>query len=143
MTDEIKHMLKSHIDRFDEFHEEWTEHRKESKEATAKIAEVHNTVTAIAPQAIHLAQLPTIAGSLKALETSSAAHINSLIGQANSNEVSKTKLIEKMMMICLTTVIFLGVLLIVMLLRESNKNFNLGTTGVSLTSPESDNKKTP
>lgn len=143
MSDEIKALLISHINQFDEFKDEWGEHRKEAKEINQLISEVHNTVVAIAPQAIHLSQLPTIAGSLKALETSSAAHINSLIGQANANEVSKTKLIEKMMMICLTTVIFLGILLIVMLLRESNKNFALGTQGVSLTSPESDNKKTP
>jgi len=142
MTDELKYLILSSIERFEKFENEWAEYRAENKELTHKIAELHATVQMMAPHASHLSQLPLIASSLRGLETQNASHINNLIGSANSSEQQKTKLIERMMLICLVTVIFLGVLLIVLLVRETRSSVTIGAGGLKINTSEATDAKT-
>jgi len=139
--EELKKMIAAHHEDFSEFTDDWKVHRSEAKIAMSKIDAVHMSLASIAPNMTHLAQLPLIANSIASIERGNSNQLSTLIAQAGAAGKSGSRLIERALLTCALVVVFLGVVLMLVFLRESTKDVHIGTNGISITQqPE---KKTP
>lgn len=149
MTDEeLKRMLKEHREEFGEFQDDWTEHRREAKEAMRKVDMIQSSMSSIAPNIAHLGQLPLIASTLASIDRGHASQIQQLITQTGAAGKSSSRIVEKMLLVCSLVVLFLGVALVVLFIRDSNKDVRVGKDGMQITTSSggtasADNKKTP
>lgn len=134
MTDEeLKRMLAEHREDFGEFTDDWKVHRSEARIAMSKIDAVHSSLASIAPNMAHLAQLPLIANSIASIERGNSTQLTTLITQAGAAGKSGSKIVERALLTCALVVIFLGVTLLLLFLRESTKDVHIGTNGISIT----------
>lgn len=142
MTEEdLRKLLEQHREEFGEFHVDWHKHRREATEVAKKVDEIRGSLIQLTPNLAHLSQLPLISSHLASIDRGNMATMNALIAQQGAAGRSNSKLVERMILICLAVVVILGIALMLVFVRESDKDFSLSKDGLSI-SRQSDNKKT-
>lgn len=137
--EDIKRMLSEHRQNFDEFHDDWLTHRSEAKDSMRKVDLIHASITSIAPNISHLSQLPVIASALTAIQRGNSEHINALITQAGAAGKNSSRILERMVLISAAVVVFFGITLLLVFVKDSTKEINLDSNGLHIT--ESTSKK--
>ena len=98
--------------------DEWAEHREDSIDAMRKVTEMHGTITVMAGHTSHLSKLDSIANTLERLE-------DSLVGPATGKK--QVSLVSH-----LITIFMLGAVILVVLLKGSDKEVSVGLGGISI-----------
>lgn len=132
MSEKLEQMLGAHITNFNNFKLDFDEHKSDVKQVITKVDAVHTNSVAFAQNVAHLSNLPQIASSLKALEQHTAKQVTDLISQGSASELGKTKLIERMLMMCLVVVVFLGIVLIITFVKEGDHDLKISSDGIEM-----------
>lgn len=129
-TEDVLTLLKQHIADFSrhekevyKFIERNDEHLQRARGAIEEVAELHNAITAYVP---NLSQLGSIASTLRNMEEAVLKQNSDLILPATTAEKMPTKIAIVMLGICFTMLLILGSALILVLIRDSNKNLSIG-----------------
>lgn len=147
--DELFDLLQRHSESFEDFATEWRDHREEGMTAIRQVGDIHSSFKALAPNLSYLAQLPLITQAIQNLQVGQAGQISRLVDQAGDGEKLRSRAVERMLFIGLVVIMFFGLCLLLVLVRETDKDVKATKEGISITGhdrpiapPQDDNKKT-
>lgn len=100
--------------------QKWDEHQEKTFEAINKVNMMHSHILEMKGDTKYLNQLPVIAAALQDLKSSNLSDIKKEIRGSGSRILNYA------------TIIILGILLVILLLKDSNKDLHLGRDGMDL-----------
>jgi len=144
----VLELLESHIDDFRDhnehvssFIERSDEHFKRAQGAMTQVNELHGAIQLYVP---NLIKLSSINSTLQNMEKAILRQNSELLTPATTAEKMPTKVTVLMLGALFAVIVFLGSALMLVLLRESNKEFRVGgENGVSITNPQEAGEKKP
>lgn len=119
-------LVVEYIKKFDEFLDEWDKHKAKTVEALRQLNSIHESIVSSAPYFENFQQLPVIASALQSMQQVVMKQNSDLISPATSADKMPTKVTIYMLGICFIFMLILGSALILVLIRESKKDFSLG-----------------
>jgi len=123
---DLERTLADHIDEFDEWRAEWVRHREEAKLAMHRIGLIEPSLKAIADNIGHLRCLPEIQQQITIMNVGLASQNTALIGQADKLITPGQKAQTGMQNLLAILVLISGIIVAIILLRETEKNFKAG-----------------
>jgi len=123
---DLERTLADHIGEFDEWRAEWVRHREEAKLAMHRISVIEPSLKAIAENIGHLKCLPEIQQQIIVMNVGLTAQNSALIGQADKLITPGQKAQTGMQNLLAILVLISGIIVAIILLRETEKNFKAG-----------------
>jgi len=123
---ELERTLADHIGEFDEWRSEWVRHREEAKLAMHRIGLIEPSLKAIADNIGHLRCLPEIQQQVTVMNVGLTAQNTALIGQTDKLISPGQKAQTGMQNLLAILVLIAGIIVAIILLRETEKGFKAG-----------------
>ena len=123
---DLERTLADHIGEFDEWRSEWVRHREEAKLAMHRIGLIEPSLKAIADNIGHLSCLPEIQQQVTVMNVGLTAQNTALIGQTDKLISPGQKAQTGMQNLLAILVLIAGIIVAIILLRETEKGFKAG-----------------
>lgn len=123
---DLERTLADHINEFDEWRAEWVRHREEAKLAMHRIGLIEPSLKAIADNIGHLKCLPEIQQQITVMNVGLTSQNTALIGQAEKLITPGQKAQTGMQNLLAILVLISGIIVAIILLRETEKGFKAG-----------------